>query len=262
MIFYYSGTGNSEYVAKELGRLSGDKTNPVYIPKVIEGEKLEVYDDGSIGFVFPIYSWGVPPIVLDFVERLSAPIFKDRYVWAVCTCGDETGNAMKHFDMALRRVGGKGLDLCASVIMPNAYVLLPGFKVDSPAVIDAKLNAAPKRVRELAELIKKRKKGVNDVNTGSMPAIRSLVYPFFRKWGINPGKWHFDSLLCISCGKCARICPVHNVKLNGDGHPVWGKNCLSCCGCFHVCPNRAIDYGKVTNDKKQYLFPGYQLPDK
>ncbi|MCM1006017.1 MAG: EFR1 family ferrodoxin [Prevotella sp.] len=256
MIYYYSGTGNSANVANELSRLIGEKHPPVNIPAALQSASLDVYTTDKIGFVFPIYSWGVPPVVLDFTARLPREIFYKRYIWAVCTCGDEAGNAMKKFAKTIKKISDRQLDLCMSVIMPNTYVLLPGFDVDTHDIAEEKLKAANTRLRLIADYIKEKKSCFYDVNTGSMPGLRSLVYPFFKKWGMNTKKWKATNN-CISCGLCTRICPVNNVNLSENGKPVWGTNCLSCCACFHVCPKHAVEYGKVTCKKGQYLFPGY-----
>lgn len=258
MVYYYSGTGNSAYAATELSRLTGEKHSPLFIPKILNTGSLEVCPGDLLGFVFPIYSWGVPPIVVDFVKQLPADIFRARYVWAVCTCGDEAGNAMKMFARLVKRVSGKAPDLQMSLIMPNNYVLLPGFNVDPQPVAERKLHQAPERLREIAAAINRKERNVQDVHTGSVPALRSMVYPLFKKWGVDPKKWKAGDL-CVSCGLCAQICPVGNVSYDAQGHPVWGDNCLSCCGCFHVCPRRAIDYGNATKGKGQYLFPGSKL---
>lgn len=256
MIYYYSGTGNSAYAASELSRMTGEKSDPVSIPKALRHTHLDIYTDEYLGFVFPIYSWGIPPIVLNFIEKLPAELFERRYVWAVCTCGDEAGAAMRKFAKAVKKVSGKAPDLMMSLIMPNNYVLLPGFDVDSSVVADRKLNEAPRRLRYISDTIRQKLPCVRDVHEGSFPTLRSLVYPLFKRWGINPRRWHVSNK-CVACGKCSRICPVDNIVYDSHGHPVWGDNCLSCCACYHVCPHRAISYGKMTKGKGQYMFPRY-----
>lgn len=256
MVYYYSGTGNSAYAARELARMTGERETPVSIPEAMRGSVLEIYEGPCLGFVFPIYSWGVPPLVYEFLERLPSELFEGRYVWAVCTCGDEAGVAMRRFGKEIRKICGRVPDLMASLRMPNNYVLLPGFDVDKPDVADAKLAAAPGRLRHIADMVMARSPEVYDVTEGSVPALRSMVWPFFKRWGVNPRRWHVSGK-CISCGRCVSICPSGNISIDGDGRPRWGDACLSCCACFHVCPQRAIDYGKATLGKGQYLFPGY-----
>jgi len=256
MIFYYSGTGNSAYAAKEISRMTGDKSGAAYIPQAMRHTHIDISAEEGLGFVFPIYSWGVPPIVLEFIGKLPARVFESRYLWAVCTCGDEAGAAMRKFAKAVKRAGGREPDLMMSLIMPNNYVLLPGFNVDTEEVANRKLSEAPYRLRAISELILKKEPCVRDVHEGSMPAIRSLAYPLFKRWGVNPRRWRVGDG-CVACGKCGRICPVGNITYGSEGRPVWGKNCLSCCACYHVCPRQAISYGNFTKGKGQYLFPGY-----
>lgn len=56
MIFYFTGTGNSLYAAKELDE------NIISIPQIIKEEKLEFSAD-SIGIVCPVYGPEMPGIM-------------------------------------------------------------------------------------------------------------------------------------------------------------------------------------------------------
>ena len=58
---------------------------------------------------------------------------------------------------------------------------------------------------------------------------------------------------CISCGKCVKVCPLHDIQLT-DGKPAWGKNCTHCMACINYCPTAAIEYGKQTKDRPRYHF--------
>ena len=132
MIFYFSGTGNSRYVAEHIAVHTGDRA--LDICGLNPGGSITAETADSIGFVFPVYSWGVPPVMCDFVQCLSKDIVtfihdNDIPVWMVATCGDETGDAHRMFRKLLKSVNIE-LRGCWSVIMPNTYVLLPGFDVD------------------------------------------------------------------------------------------------------------------------------------
>ena len=77
-IFYYTGTGNSLWVARELaGRLG--ETELVAIANHRDG--LEAVDSKIIGVVFPVHMWGVPAPIIRFVRTLNR--LQPDYVFAV-----------------------------------------------------------------------------------------------------------------------------------------------------------------------------------
>lgn len=254
MIYYFSGTGNSRSVAQALGDSLQEKVTFIPLADPLQ-EKL---DGPTVGFVFPVYSWGVPPLVIDFIDRLGENFWQEVRqkhvpVWVVMTCGDEVALAPEMITKALRRHGVAPQSVW-SVIMPNDYVLLPGFDVDPKDLENEKLASAPRRIMEISEGIKKGKSGV-DVTIGSLPWLKSrLVYPLFKRWGVFPGKWHATDA-CISCGICVNRCPLHNIALDDNRHPQWGVDCCSCLACYHSCPEHAVQYGKATLRKGQYYHP-------
>lgn len=246
MIYYYSATGNTRFAAERLGRFLDEP-----VAKMTDNTVLSGGD--TTGLMFPIYCWGIPPVARDFIETNRKLLSGARYLWAVCTCGDEAGLAMKSLDRLLGKTVARKADALFSVIMPNTYVLLPGFDVDPPETEKKKLGAAPKRLEDIAEVIKSRETDVYDVTEGSLPALRTAVYPIFERWGVNTRWWHVSEA-CISCGKCAAVCPARNIAME-KGHPSWGRRCYSCCACFHACPAKAISYSRFTAGKSQYSGP-------
>lgn len=80
--------------------------------------------------------------------------------------------------------GKRAISLTAaySVIMPNNYILLPGFDVDDKDVEERKLQDAPARVAEIIEAI--REHGQDALyHTGSMPGLKSYwIYPLLPIW--------------------------------------------------------------------------------
>ena len=71
MIFYFTGTGNSLYAAQNVAAKQGDKL--ISIAECLKNNTVDftLRDDEKIGFVFPIYFWGLPTIVVDFISRLN-----------------------------------------------------------------------------------------------------------------------------------------------------------------------------------------------
>ena len=253
MVFYFSGTGNSTFVATTLSNFLSLKLQ--FIPET--DPSLFNISEERVVFVFPVYSWGVPPIVIKFIKDIKPDFWtscmeKDFPVDCVMTCGDEVALAPEMIEKAFKTTGIK-INSIWSVIMPNNYVLLPGFNVDPKELEKKKLENCESRILEIAQGLQRFDRRI-DVTRGSFPRLKTkIVYPLFKRWGIFPKKWHFTES-CISCGKCEKICPVFNVKME-NGHPKWGMKCCSCLACYHVCPVHAVEYGNETKKKGQYLFP-------
>ena len=129
MIFYFSGTGNSKWIANQLSK--EQKEELVFIPDALKNRTFEfcLREDEKIGFVFPVYSWAPPEIVLNFIRQLSLKGYKRQYLFFGCSCGDDTGLTQQVLEKALSHKGWK-CHAGFSVTMPNNYVLLPGFDVD------------------------------------------------------------------------------------------------------------------------------------
>ena len=250
MIYYFSGTGNSREVAKRLAAATKDEAASITMVKNTSSLNNEV-----VGFVFPIYAWGVPRVMKAFIQALSLPALPS-YVYMVCTCGDDIGYTDKEVDQLLADKG-MTLDAAWSITMPNTYISLPGFDIDSPKVSLNKLQKALPRINDIACAIQNREKPIRDVHPGSMAGLKSYVLrPLFNKFLTGDNKFKVTEG-CTHCGRCAKACPVQNITYNANGLPVWNGNCADCLACYHSCPQHAISYGPFTHSKGQYLILQY-----
>lgn len=245
MIIYFSGTGNSAYVAQQLSELLNDK-----IVSITATVQDEIKSDVRIIWVFPIYSWGVPPVVKSVIETIWLKTGLSHYM--VCTCGDDIGNAHHQWRRLINRRGWNAV-ASYSVIMPNTYTLMKGFDVDNKELEQRKLNEAPARISYIAERITQ---GIEEDNVmrGAWAWVKTaVIYPYFVKFCMSPRPFHYTEK-CVGCGLCSRECPMQNIVMN-NGKPQWGNNCAMCLRCYHVCPVHSVAYGKKTIGKGQYLCP-------
>lgn len=250
MIFYFTGTGNSLFVAEKIAKEQGDQ--PVSIAKELDRKysvlEYEFSENDLLGFVFPVYAWGPPEIVLDFISRMR--INGRPYVFSVSTCGDDEGRTAKILQKSLNRKG-ICLDSAFTLIMPNNYII--GFDVDEKEVETDKLKRAEKRLDSINLIISKRQKNVFDLIPGKFPDFKSgIINPLFNRFGRST-RYFYATDKCTRCGICEKICPLHTIKV--DEKPVWGKSCTQCLACIHRCPVKAIQYGKKTAGKGRYVHP-------
>ena len=242
MIYYFSGTGNSLQVARGLADALGERLCPMQtlpmLPIGTDGEELT-------GLVFPVYAWGIPNIVETFAKALPQGK-QGSFLYAVMTCGDDMGYADRVLEAAL----GRKLDAAFSVLMPNVYVCLPGFDVDSNEVCKEKLRREGARVEEIARCIRERKP-VRMLKRGAFPRTKTYaIRPLFNRYLVTDKYFRVDASRCISCGRCSKKCPVGNI-LSGP-LPTWQSHCTGCLACYHACPYHAINFGTMTRSKGQY----------
>ena len=261
MIIYFTGTGNSRLVAERLHECyhpDDKQRNKLYC---LEGDRLlhpgrqllETADGSLVIWVFPVYSWGVPPVVLRFIDKVRFKGAEKARHYMVCTCGDDVGRTD---DQWRHHIGRRGWTPrgAFSVTMPNTYVCMKGFDVDSPDIEAGKLVAMPGRVEEIRRAID-RGFSDSDLIRGSWAWWKTnLVYGLFRAFKMSPLPFRADPERCTSCGLCARQCPMLNIKLK-DRRPQWGPACAMCLRWYHHCPVKAIAYGKETDGKGQYKLP-------
>ena len=90
MIFYFSATGNSRYVAERIAAATGDET--ISIPDCCKSDRFSFDEtDKTVGIVCPTYSWGLPSIVQEFLEKLTYPMPEALYVSPLCRCVETAG---------------------------------------------------------------------------------------------------------------------------------------------------------------------------
>ena len=227
MILYFSGTGNSNYVAKRIADALGDAL--VNLNDRIKASDTSLVETGErVIIVTPTYAWRIPRIVRDWLRKTE--LRGAKQVWFVMTCGSEIGNADKYNRefCTEKSVACMGT---AQIVMPENYIaMFSAPQADKARQIVAQ--AEPSIDRAIAAIQR---------NQPFAPT-RNNLYDRFMSGPVNPIFYKFfvkanaftASSACIGCGQCVKRCPMNNVTLK-DGKPSWGKNCTHCMACICYC---------------------------
>ena len=243
---YFSGTGNSKYVAKRIADALGDEIVNLN-DRIKAGDTSPVETGERVIIVTPTYAWRIPRIVRDWL--LKTELRGARLAWFVMTCGSEIGNAGRYnrelcAEKAISCMG------TAQIVMPENYIAM---------------FSAP-QADEAREIVAKTEPNIDCViasiqSNQLFAPTRNNLYDRFMSGSVNPIFYKFfvkanaftASSACIGCGQCVKRCPMNNVTLK-DGKPSWGKNCTHCMACICYCPVSAIEYGKKSVGQPRYHF--------
>ena len=256
MIFYFTGTGNTGFVASRLAEETGERLVSIASAVVKEEYDYQLAADERIGFCFPIHGWRPPFIVRDFVKRLHLDGYNGQFCYAFATCGDDVGLAFDYLRDDLQQVG-VNLDSVYSVIMPETYNFPFIDQIDIPETAQRKIADAREQLAAMIPGIVSRTRGEKNINKSRWPRTNSIMLGgFFLKHWVTDCKFTVDTTACIRCGKCQQVCPVGNIDCGAGNPPEWQHNglCTTCFSCYHHCPVHAIDFAGRTRGKRQYYF--------
>ena len=79
MILYFTGTGNSRYVAQRIAERMGDEAHCIN-DKIREKDTRPMKGDGSLIVVAPTYAWRLPRIVVEWLIKNAVPRYERSLV--------------------------------------------------------------------------------------------------------------------------------------------------------------------------------------
>ncbi len=266
LILYFSGTGNTHFIAEEIYKGLINNNIDTNISSVEDFKPEHTNDFDILLFGFPIYACDMPIFLEDYISRLSITKLKGVYLFS--TLGFYGGNSLKKVG---NRFASKGF-----TVLGGQEVKMPGSdglsfsKRDSKFVTKAltkdysKLDEVENIISKLANI----SRDINDTKNDSdilyndigikTKMISKLMDPLFMLFlktmeKLFKRKLWADSK-CVKCGICEKICPSKNITVTED-RVIFSDKCYLCLRCVHQCPKEAIQIGKMTVDKFRWKGP-------
>lgn len=247
MILYFSGTGNSEYVAKYIAEKIEDVTENLF-DRIRNEDYSPMESERPWIVVTPTYGWRIPNVVEMFLRKTDFNGSQEMYF--VMTCGQDNGCAGKYLQKMCEGVNLKYMG-CAEVVMPENYIAM--FEVpdkdEALKIIEDSEKSMDKIVQYLSERnpFPEKKVQLKDwITSGPVNQV-------FRRFFVKADSFRVTDD-CVHCGKCEQVCPLENIHYINE-KPVWGDNCTHCMACICRCPQGAIEYGRKTIGKERYICP-------
>ncbi len=247
MVVYFTGTGNSKYIAQLISNKLND--NLVDANTLIKNKEYPQFNsEFPYVFVCPTYAWQLPRIFRDWIAKCA--FLGNKKAYFILTCGSDIGNAEKYIKKFAFKIGLTYMGT-TDIVMPENYIVM--FESNEKSEDKDIFTKATDKTLNLCEQKIAYSKPFEEVNPSFVDHLKSgIVNSSFYTFYIGARKF-FATDDCISCGQCVTNCPLNNIALK-EGKPIWGKNCTHCMACICKCPTEAIEYGKNTKGKRRYQF--------
>ena len=146
---------------------------------------------------------------------------------------------------------------CAELTMPRNYIANDWYPELETPEIERRIRDSAGRLDGIASAIRAGER-LKSRHVWLFELLITVPYnPVRVRFGQGVKDFHATDK-CVGCGKCAKLCPLNRISLEG-GKPVWrGKSCAHCMSCIQNCPAEAIEYGQTTQKKQRYQFSKYK----
>lgn len=247
MVLFFTGTGNSSYIAGEMADQLRQKV--ISINEKLRNSDYTVQGNQDLLiFVLPTYCYRIPRVVEDWIRRTE--FRKGAKTYFVMDCGESNGNAGKYLKTLCEEKGLTYMGVSA-IVMPENYTAMyktpdreESLRIIEKSESDIGWDIELIRAGQAFPAVK-----IPLLEKLASGAVNSLFYRFL----VKDRKFHTEDS-CTGCGKCAQLCPLSNITIE-QGRPQWHGNCTHCMACINHCPSEAIEYGKKSKDRNRYTCP-------
>lgn len=241
-IFCFSSTGNSLHIVKTMAQSLNAQLISMGTPPIS-------CNDDLIGFVFPVYYWGLPLSVEHYVNNMQITN-PNAYVFAILSYGGKVEGAQGAIAQLLE---SKGVQLQYTQNIKSVENYMLEYQVNNTPQVHQLQDAS---IQALCQAIHAKKQNSPEEYTNENRTTYAQ-YPGLDKHSDA----HFSvSSACTSCGLCQKICPMGNILLE-NGKPTFLHQCQHCIACIHICPTQALQWKNLSQGKPRYRNPNISVPE-
>ena len=253
-IHYYSGAGNTKFVAKQLAKRLKQKKHIVIDQKISEKNLQPATEDfDMLGVGFPIYFREAPELVYDFLTQLNG---KQRLIFFFATKGLYSGNAIRHIMQIVEKQEFKTIGTL-ELLMPGTDSLLLFAKENSLTEdllkrihskdIQGKIERFATHLEAQRPEKLPRPKWYTQIDNSIVKKLENQYDNHHRTY---IGQFYSDHETCIECMKCVQGCPRENIVFNEKIE--FSDHCDVCFNCVHNCLTQSIQIGTLTQGNARY----------
>ena len=258
LFYVFSGTGNTEKICRsiyDIWKEKGVDCKYIKLQKDCEIANPREYDRIIIGY--PVHAFNAPQPMLKFLKTF--PRYSgNALVYFIKTSGEplrlNDGSCARPYSILKKRsysVAGeyhyvmpynmifRHSDGMAARMWRAAKIRLP---IEAEEMLQGKRKKLPKTLPKRA--------------FSAFMRIEQVAMPIL-------GRFFKTTDACNSCGKCAAVCPMKNIKMENDT-PAFGKECIGCTRCSFGCPKDAIKIGVLNGWRVNgaYSYDGEPATDE
>lgn len=249
---YFSGTGNTKFCVDKFLKEYGDSKN---LFSIEDKEALEeIKNNSEIVIGYPVQYSNIPKILRDYIVD-NRDIWKGKNIFIIATMGLFSGDGAGLLARLLQNYG--------AIIVGGLHLKMPDSICDERAL----KRSFEKNKKIVMKSEEKICQSVYNIKNGKPPQeglgieyhlaglFGQRLY-FFWKTKKYTDKLKINSLKCIGCGSCEKLCPMGNIAVK-NGIAVSSDKCTMCYRCISKCSKQAITLlGKKVieqNDVSRYL---------
>ena len=252
MVLYFSATGNTEFIAKELAKRLGD-TCLNLLPRIKENDHSPLHSEKPFVICAPVYVCEMPRFMAKYLKEQTFTGSRDVYFIFTSGgyCGISGSLAKKMFKAKKMNYRGH-----YEFKMPRNYVANDSYPMLEKTEVEKRIIEAYDQIKTVgADILAG--KNLKARHIYLFEKVVTLPFnPVWCKYKLT-AKAFYTKENCLGCGKCEKLCPLNNIKII-EKKPVWGTKCTHCMACIGNCPTNAIEYGTITREKEPYNFNKYR----